>query len=667
MSKLNKRNPIARAIKVALLATAAFSAVSTPAVFAADEEDEDAVTEEKITITGSRVKRAGVDTIYPAVVVSGQELKDRGFTNVADALNEISTFGNPDATPQGGQLGASVGQNFVDFLGLGAQRTLTLINGRRFVSQNSPSIFGETGGLQVDYNVIPLAMVDRIETIGVGGTPIYGSDAIAGTVNVILKDDFEGLDFNFQKGQTSKSDAKEDLFSFVAGANFSNGKGNITMSGEHFSQEGLLQNARPRYTTNDPVFLEENDGVSRIFYNRRINIFTNGGLADPSGFIIPSFGAGAFPDGNFYQFDSGSNLVPFTPGEVSPGSAFFALGGDGPDFFDDVAQIQSPLERQVFTSRVTYDFTDNVTFSSDVLFANSSATELVNQGGFQTFAFGGTSSALQFSSDNPFLPQATQQLLADNGLSSFFLHRFNNDVVDSSNFREQFVWRYTAGLEGNFNYADRDFTWDVSFVHGRSDGEDSTFGIIDDRFLNAIDVRRITNADVQELTDNGLTTDDLLTLSGTSSANVGDIICESVYQATLGNISGSSGNGVTDGDLPFIEGCAPLNLFGQNAASAAARAFVTGRQTASTDIEQSIYNVNLGGDIAELPGGWASFNLGYEKRQEKADFVPGLGNTLSLTRSSAFSRTGGAYSTDEFYGELVLPIVSSNNAVTGII
>jgi len=184
--------------------------MATGSLYAADaEEDEDEVTEAKITVTGSRIKRVGVDTAYPAVVVTAQELQDRGFTNVADALNEISTFGNPDATPQGGQLGSSVGQNFVDFIGLGAQRTLTLVNGRRFVSSNTPSVFGQTGGLQVDFNVIPIALVDRIETIGVGGAPIYGADAIAGTINVILKDDFEGLDITFQTGQTDKNDGKD--------------------------------------------------------------------------------------------------------------------------------------------------------------------------------------------------------------------------------------------------------------------------------------------------------------------------------------------------------------------------------------------------------------------------------------------------------------------------
>ena len=189
------RNRLAEAIRLGLFA-GMFVGVGAGFVspVLAQEEGEDQATEEesadlsRVTVTGSRIERAGLDTFYPAITVDRQLLEDRAYTNIAEALNEIPTFGNPDVTPQGVQNGFSVGQNFVDFLGLGAQRTLTLVNGRRFVSANVPSIFGESGGLQVDFNVIPVAMVERIETVGIGGAPIYGSDAIAGTINVITRD-----------------------------------------------------------------------------------------------------------------------------------------------------------------------------------------------------------------------------------------------------------------------------------------------------------------------------------------------------------------------------------------------------------------------------------------------------------------------------------------------
>jgi len=668
----------------------AFALVFTPQAFAQDEdEDEDdlnSVVVEEIVVTGSRIKRAGVDTFYPAISVGTEELEDGAFTNIADALNQIPSFGNPDASPFGAQNSFSVGQNFVDFLGLGAQRTLTLVDGRRFVSGNVPTLFGEDGGLQVDYNVIPLALVERIETIGVGGAPIYGSDAIAGTINVILKDRFEGVQLNLKTGATGDGDGDFHEVSLVAGANFSDGRGNVTLSMETFKQDGLFLNARPAFTQNNPYYAsKEGDGFRRIYYDQRVQLFAEGGsISGPIGLFIPARGSGSIwgdlADGNFYQFDPSSNLVVFRPGQTCPGSAFFACRGsdpngpdhDGPDFFDNVAQIQSPLDREVFTARVNYDITNSVRFSADALFANTFADELVNQGGFQTFAFDGTSGALTFPADNPFLTTQAQQLLADNGLSSFVLHRFNNDIIDSSNAAERFLWRATAALEGDFDVGERNFFWEVSAIHGESTATTRSEVIIDGRFLSAIDAIRLTAADFVSVDDNGTPldlTDDITTtitekeltdLGGTTSAAVGDIVCRSVVDAAFGRITGLSGNGVTDDDLPFVQGCVPLNLFGLGARSDSAREWVTGDQMTQSAITQSIFTLNFGGDIAELPGGWAAFNVGYENREESALFTPGLGSKVPLTRSSPFDETGGQYETDEIYGEVVIPLISSD-------
>jgi outer membrane receptor protein involved in Fe transport len=176
----------------------------------------DAVGNELITVTGSRIRRAGFDTLEPALVVSQEYLDKRGLTNVADALNELPGFG-VGVTPEGGQSGFGVGQNFVNRFGLGSQRTLTVVNGRRFVSSNAATIFGPAGnsngpGLQVDLNVIPQIMVERIENLTIGGAPTYGSDAIAGTVNIILKRKFEGLEVRALSGLSERGDGQRLAF-----------------------------------------------------------------------------------------------------------------------------------------------------------------------------------------------------------------------------------------------------------------------------------------------------------------------------------------------------------------------------------------------------------------------------------------------------------------------
>ena len=647
-----------------------------PATTQSEEDGQQAASDDRIVVTGSRIRREGIDTFYPAISVDAQVLEDGAFANVADALNEIPTFGNPDATPVGGQNAFSTGQNFVDFLGLGAQRTLTLVDGRRFVSQNVPSSFGETGGLQVDFNVIPIALVERIETIGVGGTPIYGSDAIAGTINVITRDSFEGLQATAQYGWMEDGAGEESLVSMVAGGNFNNDRGNVTASLEFFVQDAMSRRDRPEFYSpeNNPDFLTVRgatpaDNRETIFFDRRISILSNTGLigstdgaacASLFGFgspcLIPSFAPapiwGAI-GGGYWSFDADGNVVSYDGGQADPESFFWQIGGDGDSFTQDTAQLRSPLERLVATTGINYEITNNIRFSSDFLFANSSADELVNQGGFQTFAFGGTSGALTFDTDHPLLTQNARDFFTQQGLSQFVLHRFQNDLIDSSNSREQHVWRFTAGFEGEFEFAGRDFFWETFVVHGESDAETRGEMIIDGRFLNAIDVVRLTAADITAAGGS----DAILAFSGTDTANAGDVVCRASLEAALGTRTGFSGNGVTDSDLPFTTGCVPLNLFGSQI-SQEARDWVTGTTMSQSDIEQTVYNANFGGDLFDLPAGPLSFVVGFEAREERAAYVSEAASAIALGRSAALVSTGGRYSTNEIYGETLIPLIS---------
>ncbi|HAV79813.1 MAG TPA: TonB-dependent receptor, partial [Erythrobacter sp.] len=203
--------PFARGRRLALFTSAGIAAlaVSTPA-FAQDADDtivdEQAAAapeaDNAIVVTGSRIRRPNRDTLEPSIVVNADQIEERGLTNVGEVLNEQPAFGPPASSAVGGQSGSfGSGQSFINFFGLGSQRTLTLVNSRRYVSSNTASIFGPVAaGSQVDLNTIPTLMVDRLETIAVGGAPIYGADAIAGTVNIILKDRFEGVRFDAQMG-----------------------------------------------------------------------------------------------------------------------------------------------------------------------------------------------------------------------------------------------------------------------------------------------------------------------------------------------------------------------------------------------------------------------------------------------------------------------------------
>jgi outer membrane receptor for ferrienterochelin and colicin len=197
-----------------------------------------------IVVTGSRIARPELETAAPLIAsIGSEELETRAFTNVAAALDEVPGFGIPVAE-SGDQGTFSVGQNFVNLFGIGSNRTLTLVNGRRFVSSNTAAAVGINAaagaGLQVDLNVIPVSLIERIDVLAVKGATTYGSDAIAGTVNLILKDDFEGMDVRGQLGITERGDRPTVYASATLGGNFGDGRGNVVFNAEFDKRDGIL-------------------------------------------------------------------------------------------------------------------------------------------------------------------------------------------------------------------------------------------------------------------------------------------------------------------------------------------------------------------------------------------------------------------------------------------
>jgi outer membrane receptor protein involved in Fe transport len=189
-----------------------------------------------IVVTGTRIPRPEMQGSIPGSQISGEQIQARGFTNILDALNDIPLVG-PGASPVGNAGGqpASLGASFVDLLDLGTARTLTPVNGRRFVSGNAGTLFvaANATGSQVDLNSIPTELVARTDVLTVGGAVAYGSDAIAGVVNVILKDDFKGLSFNAPSGVSSRGDLFNYQLAGTAGTGFGGGRGNIAVSLHH--------------------------------------------------------------------------------------------------------------------------------------------------------------------------------------------------------------------------------------------------------------------------------------------------------------------------------------------------------------------------------------------------------------------------------------------------
>lgn len=252
--------------------------------------DQCASGEEEVVVTGTRIRKPEFESVYPSSSVSSEEMDNRGITNVLDALNTLPSTGI-GATPVGTQASQGVGGAFVNLFDLGTQRTLTLVNGRRFVGGNESTLFGQANsGLQVDLNVIPTALIDRIEVVSVGGAPVYGADAIAGTVNVILKRNFEGTEVDAQYGEYQGGFGQAWRIRGTEGVNFDEGKGNATITFERNKTDGFTNQVSP-YLSRQYAFVAnpfnsapfntnpEPNGVfdNYLIADRRLPSLTSGG------------------------------------------------------------------------------------------------------------------------------------------------------------------------------------------------------------------------------------------------------------------------------------------------------------------------------------------------------------------------------------------------------
>ena len=194
-----RKNFSVQSARTALLASAGIAALSITSTAvaqdAADEEivspDEtvapaDAAQSEPIVVTGSRISRPELESAVPVTIVSGEQVFQQSSTNVADALNELPQLRSTFSQSNAGRFLGTTGLNLLDLRGLGTVRTLALVNGRRHVPSDILS-----NGTSTDVNTIPSDLIERVDIVTGGNSAIYGSDAIAGVVNFVLRDDFE--------------------------------------------------------------------------------------------------------------------------------------------------------------------------------------------------------------------------------------------------------------------------------------------------------------------------------------------------------------------------------------------------------------------------------------------------------------------------------------------
>nr|WP_010133657.1 TonB-dependent receptor [Microbulbifer agarilyticus] len=214
-------------MKKNLLSVAVAATIMVPALPAFAQEEAQMV--EEVLVTGSRIQRADLEGANPVTVLSREELVGSGELSIGDILQNLPSSAGA-AVNTGVNNGGSGAVRF-SLRGLGSQRTLVLINGRRAVAS------GLGANSSVDLNNIPVAMIERVEVLKDGASAVYGSDAIAGVVNIITREDFEGAEFTSSYGQTSEGDGAQENASFTFGT--ASDKGNFVVSGYYANQEPI--------------------------------------------------------------------------------------------------------------------------------------------------------------------------------------------------------------------------------------------------------------------------------------------------------------------------------------------------------------------------------------------------------------------------------------------
>ncbi len=575
---------VSNAVKLALAVNVGLVGMAAaPGAFAQEDEADQL---EEIVTTGSRIKRKDFTSNAPVATVGFEQIEMTGTVNTESLLNTL-----PQAVPGLDRTSNNPGNGTatVDLRGLGSNRTLVLINGVRVVPT--------TSGGSVDINSIPNALIDRIEVLTGGASAVYGSDAVSGVVNFILKDDFEGVSINAGFEQTFDGDAGIFSTDVTMGTNTADGRGNVTLN---FA-----------YTDRDDLFQGDRD-----FAATALGDDGNGGLEPTGSSGIPSTSifAGALgvfsPDSFGVTFDPSGNIRPFD------------TDGAENDFYNyaPVNYIQLPQERYQLTALGHYDVSDRVTAYARTHFTSSKVpSQLAPTPIFQ--------SGTQFTLDgNPFLTAASQtelQVFGDgvdtdadgiDDTATAFVRRRLLEVGPRISDDTFTSFQIQAGLKGEITDS---WDFDAYVQYGNVANSSTQTGNVDrGRFVQAL----------------------LLDLAA---------------DPTGGTCVNTSANGAATS-------CAPINIWGEGNISPEGAAFINTRVSAAADYEQTIVGGTVTGDLFEMPAGTVGGAFGFEFIEDDFDFRPSqalaTGNIAGFNGSPAVS---GGFDVTSAYAEFYVPILDS--------
>lgn len=586
-----------------LTAAAVAASLGFPALAVAQDAQQNAETEqaeeqiERIVTTGSRIARPELSQAAPILSLGEEDIEKFGSPDLGQILAELPAVGATNTLIGNRESSASAGISAADLRRLGANRTLVLVDGKRHVA-------GSPGSASVDLSTIPSGMIERIEIMTGGASAIYGSDAVSGVINVILKKDYEGFEISGQAaGSTEGVGARTHEFTFLGGGDFMNGRGNATFyAGMNRIQETMANDVRQFNswgTILNPEDTGRLDGIPDRIYAENVGsqYLSGGGVLHGDQFY------GFFPDGSW-------QVQPTPAGKNSALFWEFPDGCETCAFTEDYVNLQPSVNRVNVGSSMNFEMSDSARFYTDFKYTQADIEQQYQPSFTQDIKIN--------VEDNPYLDEGLREnlLAADVQEASFwkFFEDWGNRTAD--NRRELF--RFNAGVDGALDLAGNYLQYDVYYGYGETRNRRQTLrSKIPGNVLAAVDT--IEDGD-------------------------GNIVCR---DPDAGSVN-------TGGE------CVPYNPFGDQASEAAVN-FMSADVTRQDKITQEYAGASFvtdTGNFFSLQGGPVDVAFGFEWREETSETITDEFTRRGLTANAATPNEYGEYDVTESFVELNLPILA---------
>ncbi|NRF70071.1 TonB-dependent receptor [Aquincola sp. S2] len=563
---------------------------------------------QRVEITGSRIVSPNAASPAPVQVLTAADIAASGSVNLQEIILKNPAFGTPTISRTNSNfITSSVGVSTIDLRNLGEERTLVLVNGRRYVA-------GQSGQAAIDLNTIPTDLIERVEILTGGASALYGSDAVGGVVNIILKKSIKGILLDAQVGQSQEGDDTLRKFSASVGANSSDGKSKMI---GHFS----VSKQGPVYSADRSI--SAIDGFSKA----------EGLTGDPADLFVnlTPFYSSFAPQGRFFYqggnrtFDANGNLVPFsTNGPNGDG-----VGAHGYNR-NAIRTIAVPTDRLLFAANGEHQVSEMAKVFFEGTYAATKTKSRLEP--FAVDSTGGTNPIFAGGKfvpaetlvngekvKNPYMPQALFNLLTDrdgDGLKDYNFTRRLSDIANRGNKTDRDTFRFLTGVEGdigkwNYNaYAAYGFTKEAQY--------------------------------------------------GTGQVNAAN------FRYALAAIPDANGNVICADPIARASGCVPVNVFGANTISPAAAQYLHAPSTLVTKITQSFTGATISGEPVELPAGPLGVAVGVEYRKETSSDVADALTQLGLNLGNARPITEGGFDVKEAFGEVRIPILKDKPFVKSL-